>query len=222
VDACTGRRLLHKPLIYPVRYDEVQRVYFAGGQKSHKDPSIAARRPYRAPADKSRDTRVEILQRPHLCATASMDRRSERPRPLGRFPNSPRTGDAIGWGARTVGGVRPWSTNPAPQDPPTLGGSPSNVAHSRHRPWRRAPRVARLLLPGTRALPGQSCSLPTIFGRRDLSGWGKAGWTLLIFILPLIGIVAYLVARPAEAPRGRSTARGYQEPVTPPGESASR
>jgi Phospholipase_D-nuclease N-terminal len=47
-----------------------------------------------------------------------------------------------------------------------------------------------------------------IFGRSDLSGWGKAGWTLLIFILPLIGIVAYLVARPAEPPRGRSTAGG--------------
>jgi hypothetical protein len=61
-----------------------------------------------------------------------------------------------------------------------------------------------------------------IFGRSDLSGWGKAGWTLLIFILPLIGIVAYLVGRPAEPPRGRSTAGGYQEPVTPPGESASR
>ena len=59
-----------------------------------------------------------------------------------------------------------------------------------------------------------------IFGRSDLSGWGKAGWTLLIFIFPLIGIVAYLVARPAEPPRGRSTAGGYQEPVKPPGYSA--
>ena len=58
-----------------------------------------------------------------------------------------------------------------------------------------------------------------IFGRSDLSGWGKAGWTLLIFILPLIGIVAYLVARPAEPRGGRSTA-GYQEPGRPPGDSA--
>ena len=39
-----------------------------------------------------------------------------------------------------------------------------------------------------------------IFGRRDLSGWGKAGWTLLICILPVIGIVFYLIARPAERP----------------------
>jgi hypothetical protein len=60
-----------------------------------------------------------------------------------------------------------------------------------------------------------------IFGRTDLSGGAKAGWTLLIFILPLIGILIYLIARPAEPP-GRSTAGGYQEPVRPPGESAPR
>ena len=35
-----------------------------------------------------------------------------------------------------------------------------------------------------------------IFGRSDLSGWGKAGWILLIFILPFIGCLIYLVARP--------------------------
>jgi hypothetical protein len=56
-------RLLHKPLVYPVRYDEVQRVDFAGGEKSRNDPSIAARRPHRPPADRSRDARLEILQR---------------------------------------------------------------------------------------------------------------------------------------------------------------
>ena len=37
-----------------------------------------------------------------------------------------------------------------------------------------------------------------IFTRRDISGWAKAGWVLLIFILPLIGILIYLIARPAE------------------------
>jgi hypothetical protein len=35
-----------------------------------------------------------------------------------------------------------------------------------------------------------------IFRRRDLSGWGKAGWTLLIFVLPIIGILVYMIARP--------------------------
>lgn len=35
-----------------------------------------------------------------------------------------------------------------------------------------------------------------IFRRHDLSGWGKAGWTLLVFVLPVIGILAYMIARP--------------------------
>ena len=37
-----------------------------------------------------------------------------------------------------------------------------------------------------------------IFTRRDLSGWGKAGWVLLIFIIPLFGILIYLIARPSD------------------------
>jgi predicted membrane channel-forming protein YqfA (hemolysin III family) len=35
-----------------------------------------------------------------------------------------------------------------------------------------------------------------IFRRDDLSGWAKAGWVLLIFVLPVIGILAYFIARP--------------------------
>ena len=35
-----------------------------------------------------------------------------------------------------------------------------------------------------------------IFRRENLSGWGKAGWILLIFILPFIGILVYVIARP--------------------------
>jgi hypothetical protein len=35
-----------------------------------------------------------------------------------------------------------------------------------------------------------------IFRRNDLTGWGKAGWLLLIFIVPLLGILIYLIARP--------------------------
>ena len=34
------------------------------------------------------------------------------------------------------------------------------------------------------------------FTRRDLSGWGKAGWLLAIVILPLIGTLFYLIFRP--------------------------
>ena len=43
-----------------------------------------------------------------------------------------------------------------------------------------------------------------IFRRHDLSGGAKAGWVLLIFVLPLLGILIYLIARPsvAEMPPG--------------------
>jgi hypothetical protein len=43
-----------------------------------------------------------------------------------------------------------------------------------------------------------------IFRRHDLSGGAKAGWILLIFLLPLLGILIYLIARPSvtEMPPG--------------------
>lgn len=34
-----------------------------------------------------------------------------------------------------------------------------------------------------------------IFKRRDLSGWAKAGWVALVIFVPLLGVLAYLVAR---------------------------
>jgi len=34
-----------------------------------------------------------------------------------------------------------------------------------------------------------------IFRSHDLSGWGKAGWTILVIIIPLIGVLIYLIAR---------------------------
>jgi hypothetical protein len=35
-----------------------------------------------------------------------------------------------------------------------------------------------------------------IFARPDLSGWAKAGWILLIFVLPFLGALIYVIARP--------------------------
>lgn len=32
--------------------------------------------------------------------------------------------------------------------------------------------------------------------RRDMSGWAKAGWILLIVVLPFLGILIYLIAMP--------------------------
>jgi hypothetical protein len=33
-----------------------------------------------------------------------------------------------------------------------------------------------------------------LFRRRDLSGWGKAGWIIFVIVLPYIGVLAYLIA----------------------------
>jgi flagellar biosynthesis/type III secretory pathway M-ring protein FliF/YscJ len=35
-----------------------------------------------------------------------------------------------------------------------------------------------------------------IFRRDDMSGWAKAGWLLLIIVVPLLGILIYVIARP--------------------------
>lgn len=35
-----------------------------------------------------------------------------------------------------------------------------------------------------------------IFRRDDLSGWAKAGWIFLIVVLPWLGILIYIIARP--------------------------
>ena len=45
-----------------------------------------------------------------------------------------------------------------------------------------------------------------IFRRRDLSGGAKAGWILLIFILPLFGILIYVIVRPRMTEQDREMA----------------
>jgi hypothetical protein len=37
--------------------------------------------------------------------------------------------------------------------------------------------------------------LSDVFRRDDLSGWGKAGWTLFLIILPFLGVLIYLIAQ---------------------------
>jgi hypothetical protein len=36
--------------------------------------------------------------------------------------------------------------------------------------------------------------LTDVFRRRDLSGWGKAGWTVFLIVLPFLGALIYLVS----------------------------
>jgi Phospholipase_D-nuclease N-terminal len=84
-----------------------------------------------------------------------------------------------------------------------------------------------------------------IFRRRDLSGWAKAAWLLFVIFIPLIGVLAYLVApgrasgRRADQRAQRSPGRAIprlqpqrggrttqlrlgEEPVTTPGAAATR
>jgi heme/copper-type cytochrome/quinol oxidase subunit 2 len=49
-----------------------------------------------------------------------------------------------------------------------------------------------------------------IFHRDNLSGWGKAGWIILIFIIPFIGILIYVIARPKNTPQDQADMAAMQ------------
>jgi hypothetical protein len=42
-----------------------------------------------------------------------------------------------------------------------------------------------------------------LFRRHDVSGWGKAAWTVFLILLPFIGILAYLIAQGGSMARRR-------------------
>lgn len=50
-----------------------------------------------------------------------------------------------------------------------------------------------------------------IFRRRDLSGWAKAGWILLIFVVPFLGALIYVIARPKMTAQDREDIEHMQE-----------
>ena len=50
-----------------------------------------------------------------------------------------------------------------------------------------------------------------IFRRNDVSGWGKAGWLLLIFVLPFLGALIYLIARPKMTAQDKEEMEKMQE-----------
>jgi hypothetical protein len=37
--------------------------------------------------------------------------------------------------------------------------------------------------------------LSDVFRRRDISGWQKASWIVLLIVLPFVGVLAYLIAQ---------------------------
>ncbi|HKX34033.1 MAG TPA: PLDc N-terminal domain-containing protein [Actinomycetota bacterium] len=53
-----------------------------------------------------------------------------------------------------------------------------------------------------------------IFRRKDLSGGAKAGWVVLIFILPLFGILIYLIARPSIVDAREMSSAGQMQGAT--------
>src|SRR5215471_12222549 len=53
--------------------------------------------------------------------------------------------------------------------------------------------------------------LADVFRRHDISGWGKAGWTIFVIFLPLIGVFAYLISQSkGMAERSMNQAQAYQ------------
>jgi hypothetical protein len=50
-----------------------------------------------------------------------------------------------------------------------------------------------------------------IFRRNDISGWGKAGWVILIFIVPFLGALIYLIARPKMTAQDKEDMQKMQE-----------
>jgi len=53
-----------------------------------------------------------------------------------------------------------------------------------------------------------------VFRRHDLSGWGKAAWTVLVVILPFLGVLSYLIVNSdGMAQRSAREARDSQAQV---------
>jgi hypothetical protein len=53
--------------------------------------------------------------------------------------------------------------------------------------------------------------LTDVFRRRDLSGWGKTGWTVFLIVLPFLGAFVYLIAQGDKmADRRADEVRGQQ------------
>jgi Short C-terminal domain/Phospholipase_D-nuclease N-terminal len=69
-----------------------------------------------------------------------------------------------------------------------------------------------------------------LFRRHDISGWGKAGWTLFVIVLPFLGIFVYLISqgrqmgerRTAEMQQARAQVDSYVRSVASSGGSAEQ
>jgi Phospholipase_D-nuclease N-terminal len=50
-----------------------------------------------------------------------------------------------------------------------------------------------------------------IFRRNDLSGWAKAGWIVLLFVIPFLGALIYTIVRPKMTEQDREMIEQAQE-----------
>ena len=51
------------------------------------------------------------------------------------------------------------------------------------------------------------------FRRNDHSGWAKVGWTIVMIVLPIVGVLIYLVARPQLTPQDEELIARYRGPA---------
>ena len=71
--------------------------------------------------------------------------------------------------------------------------------------------------------------LGDIFRDHELSGWGKAGWTLFLIVLPWLGALTYLIVRGrsmnerarAQAQRNEERSRQYIQEVAAAGPAST-
>ena len=53
--------------------------------------------------------------------------------------------------------------------------------------------------------------LADVFGRHDMSGWGKAAWTVFLILVPFLGVLIYLIANhEGMAQRRAAAVKGQQ------------
>ena len=68
-----------------------------------------------------------------------------------------------------------------------------------------------------------------LFSRHDISGWGKAGWIVLVVLLPYLGVFIYLIAqgqhmaerRDQRSQAARTEFDDYVKTVAAPGGAAA-
>jgi hypothetical protein len=58
--------------------------------------------------------------------------------------------------------------------------------------------------------------LTDVFRRADLSGWGKAAWTIFVIVLPFLGVLVYLIAHGKDMGERRLESVGYSGAYMPP------